>query len=49
MKLLEKENYNIVLYISKFTAPGPFGHYTFLYRVNTFGVKNRLLFKKWRM
>ena len=26
--------------ISKFTAPGPLGHYTFLHRINTFGEKN---------
>ena len=29
--------------ILKFTAP--LGHYTFLYGVNTFGVKNRFLLK----
>ena len=32
--------------IIKFTAPKSLGHYTFLYRINTFGVANRLLLKK---
>ena len=31
--------------ISKFMAPDPLVHYTFLYRINTSGVKNRLLVK----
>ena len=29
--------------VSKFTTLGPLGYYTFLYRINTSGVKNRLL------
>ena len=32
--------------IIKFTAPKSVGHFTFLYRINTFGVANRLLLKK---
>ena len=28
-----------------FTTPGDMGHYTFLYRINTSGVKNRLIKK----
>ena len=31
--------------ISKFTAPEPLGHYTFLYKINTSGVKKDLLQK----
>ena len=29
--------------VSKFTTPDTLGHYTFFYRINTSGVKNRLL------
>ena len=34
--------------IVKFPAPDPLGHYTFLYRIHTSEVKNRLLLKKSR-
>ena len=34
--------------ISKFMASGSLGHNTFLNRINTFGEKNILLFKKSR-
>ena len=31
---------------SKFTAPDPLGHYTFLYRINTSGIRKQTFIKK---
>ena len=42
MKLLQKENYNIV-WVYKWSPPT---YYTSLYKINTSGVKSRLLFQK---
>ena len=41
-----KRNLQHSVGISKFTAPSPLSHYTFLYIVNTSRVNNRLLLKK---